>query len=213
MAREDPIPDDARLITLAQQGDTKAFSRLVEKYRDAVFGLAARMTRSTADAAEITQETFLSAYQHLADFRGDAALGSWLHRIAANQALMRLRHRKVVDAAEEELSGPEYGEGGLLLGAPGGEWSRRADEQVLDAELRDAIQASTDRLPEGYREVFLLKDVDGMSYEAIAELLDLSVPAVKSRLHRARLALREELDAFYNRRGGETRTAEGHQKE
>lgn len=209
----DPIDAQNRaLLERAQEGDTAAFERLVELHRDAVFGLALRMTRSEADAAEIAQETFLSAYQHLREFRGEAAFGSWVHRIAANQALMRLRHQKVVDAAEQDLMGPDFNERGTLLDYPNGEWGRRADEKALETELGVAIQQATDRLPEGYREVFLLKDVDGLSYEEIGQLTGLTVPAVKSRLHRARLALREAIEAFYkDRQGGdETPGADGH---
>ena len=195
-----PQQEDPQLLTRAQAGEIAAFEALVDAHRDKVFGLALRMTRSEADAAEITQDTFLSAYQHLGDFRGDAAFGSWVHRIAANHALMRLRHRRVVQAAEEELKGgPEFTEGGSLAVYPERDWSRDAEEKALDAELGQAIQQATDRLPEGYREVFLLKDVEGLSYEQIAELTGDSVPAIKSRLHRARLALREAIDAFYNR--------------
>ncbi|HEX8704090.1 MAG TPA: sigma-70 family RNA polymerase sigma factor [Myxococcaceae bacterium] len=194
-----PQQEDQQLLTRSQAGDMGAFEALVEAHRDKVFGLALRMTRSEADAAEITQDTFLSAYQHLQDFRGDAAFGSWVHRIAANHALMRLRHRKVVQAAENELKGPEFTERGSLAEYPQQDWSRDAEEKALDAELGQAIQQATDRLPEGYREVFILKDVEGLSYEQIAELTGDSVPAIKSRLHRARLALREAIDAFYNR--------------
>lgn len=205
--------ENRALLERAQAGDAAAFERLVERHRDAVFGLALRMTRSEADAAEIAQETFFSAYQHLKEFRGEAAFGSWVHRIAANQALMRLRHQKVVNAAEQELGGPDFNERGSLLDYPSGDWGRRADEKALEAELGKAIQQATDALPEGYREVFLLKDVDGLSYEEIGELLGLTVPAVKSRLHRARLALREAIEAFYRERqdGAETSADDGHQ--
>ena len=189
---------DRRLLEQAQAGDMSAFEALVERHRDKVYGLALRMTRSDADAAEITQDTFLSAYQHLAEFRGEAAFGSWLHRIAANNALMRLRHRHVVQAAEEEMKSPEFNERGSFAEYPATDWSRRADEKVLDDELRRAIMQATDHLPEGYREVFLLKDVEGLSYEEISEVTGDSVPAIKSRLHRARLALREAIDRFYN---------------
>jgi RNA polymerase sigma-70 factor (ECF subfamily) len=189
---------DAELLARAQKGDMPAFESLVELHRDKVYGLALRMTRSDADASEITQETFLSAYQHLVNFRGEAAFGSWVHRIAANHALMRLRHRSVVQAAEQELNSPEFNERGSLANYPATDWSRRADEKVLDDELRMAIQQATDHLPEGYREVFLLKDVEGLSYEQISEITGDSVPAIKSRLHRARLALREAIDRFYN---------------
>jgi RNA polymerase sigma-70 factor, ECF subfamily len=193
--------EDRQLVGRAQSGDIGAFEALVDTHRDKVYGLALRMTRSEADAAEITQDTFLSAYQHLKDFRGDAAFGSWVHRIAANTALMRLRHRRVVQAAEEELQGPEFTELGSLSEYPARDWSRDAEGRILEAELGRAIQEATDRLPEGYREVFLLKDVEGLSYEQIAEATGDSVPAIKSRLHRARLALRDAIDQFYNEDG------------
>ncbi|CAM4116869.1 sigma-70 family RNA polymerase sigma factor [Corallococcus exiguus] len=196
---EDRQEEDRRLLMRAQDGDVSAFEALVGLHQDRVYGLALRMTRSEADAAEITQDTFLSAYQHLKDFRGEAAFGSWVHRIAANHALMRLRHRRVAQAAESELQTPEFTERGTLADYPVSDWSRDAEEKALDAELGQAIQQAADRLPEGYREVFLLKDVDGLSYEQIAEVTGDSIPAIKSRLHRARLALREAIDLFYNR--------------
>lgn len=189
--------EDNQLLSRAQAGDVAAFEELVSRHRDAVFGLALRMTRSDADAAEITQDTFLSAYQHLRDFRGDAAFGSWVHRIAANNALMRLRHLKVKAAAEADLLEPEFSERGTLMDAPRPEWAKAGEEQILDAELGQAIQQAADQLPEDYRRVFLLKDVDGLSYEQIAEITGDSVPAIKSRLHRARLALREAIEGFY----------------
>jgi RNA polymerase sigma-70 factor (ECF subfamily) len=191
------VQDDRELLARAQAGDMSAFEALVGRHEDKVYGLALRMTRSEADAAEITQDTFLSAYQHLAEFRGEAAFGSWVHRIAANNALMRLRRQKVLDIVSDDLAGPEFTDRGSLAEPPESDWSRRADDQLLDEELGRAIQAATDALPEGYREVFLLKDVEGLSYEEISEMVGISVPAVKSRLHRARLALREAIDAFY----------------
>jgi|SRR6516164_3947582 len=191
------VEDDRELLTRAQAGDMSAFESLVGKHEDKVYGLALRMTRSEADAAEITQDTFLSAYQHLSEFRGEAAFGSWVHRIAANNALMRLRRQKVVDIVSDELAGPEFTERGSLADGPESDWSKRADDKVLEDELGRAIQAATDALPQGYREVFLLKDVEGLSYEEISEMVGISIPAVKSRLHRARLALREAIDAFY----------------
>jgi RNA polymerase sigma-70 factor (ECF subfamily) len=191
------VDDDRLLLTRAQGGDISAFEALVARHEEKVYGLALRMTRSEADAAEITQDTFLSAYQHLGEFRGEAAFGSWVHRIAANNALMRLRRQRVLDVVTEDLAGPEFTDRGSLAESPETDWSRRADDKMLDEELGRAIQEATDALPEGYREVFLLKDVEGLSYEEISEMVGISVPAVKSRLHRARLALREAIDAFY----------------
>lgn len=189
--------EDRELLTRAQAGDISAFESLVERHRDHVFGLALRMTRSEADAAEITQDTFLSAYQHLATFRGDAAFGSWVYRIAANNALMRMRKARVKSAAENELMTPEFNERGSLVERPSPEWARAGEDQLIDAELGQAIRQAAEELPEAYRQVFLLKDVDGLSYEQIAEITGDSVPAIKSRLHRARLALREAIEGFY----------------
>jgi RNA polymerase sigma-70 factor (ECF subfamily) len=192
------VEDDRELLARAQGGDMSAFEALVGRHEEKVYGLALRMTRSEADAAEIAQDTFLSAYQHLSEFRGEAAFGSWVHRIAANNALMRLRRQKVLDiVSDDDLAGPEFTDRGSLAEVPESDWSRRADDLLLDEELGRAIQAATDALPEGYREVFLLKDVEGLSYEEISEMVGISIPAVKSRLHRARLALREAIDAFY----------------
>jgi RNA polymerase sigma-70 factor (ECF subfamily) len=197
MTQTTSVQDDRELLARAQAGDMSAFESLVSRHEEKVYGLALRMTRSEADAAEITQDTFLSAYQHLGEFRGESAFGSWVHRIAANNALMRLRRQKVLDIVSDDLAGPEFTERGSLADGPDSDWSKRADDKVLDDELGRAIRVATDALPEGYREVFLLKDLEGLSYEEISEMVGISVPAVKSRLHRARLALREAIDAFY----------------
>ena len=196
-AMSDAAVEDRALLDRAQDGDMEAFEALVERHEDRLYGLALRMTRSEADAAEVVQDTFLAAYQNLKNFRGEAAFGSWVHRIAANNALMRLRHRRVVEATEEP-EGPEFDDRGHWAEYPAMDWSRRADDQLIDAELGQAIQKAADRLPEPYRQVFLLKDVEGLSYEQIAEITGDSVPAIKSRLHRARLSLRDAIDGFYN---------------
>ncbi len=193
-------PDDAdvALVERARSGDVPAFEALVDRYRDRVYGMALRMTRTEADAAEVTQDTFLSAYQHLAELQGDnlKAFGSWLSRIAANQSLMRLRHRKVAAQVEQSLDEPAFNERGSLV-EDVADWRLDALGQTLDNELREAIQTATDALPEEQRRVFLLRDLDGLSYEEIAEITGESVAAIKSRLHRARLALRAAIDRFY----------------
>jgi len=188
---------DAASLSIAQRGNVAAFEVLVERHKDRVYGLALRMLRSEADAAEVTQETFLSAWQSLGEFRGEAAFSSWLLRIAANHALMRLRSRRVRQDSEVNLPQPGFSEDGHLMDQPARQWGRPADEHAIDRELGEAIQQATDALPEGYREVFLLKDVEGLSYEEIGELTGSTVAAVKSRLHRARLALRQDIDRFY----------------
>lgn len=192
-------PDDSQLLEKAQAGDPVAFEELVVRYRDQVYGLALRMTRSEADAAEIAQEVFLSAYKHLPEIRGDQSFPAWLHRIAANQALMKLRHQKVVANIETPLPEPAFNERGSLV-EDVADWNPTALEHSLDMELGRAISHATNELPEEYRRVFLLKDVEDLSYEEISGITGDSVPAIKSRLHRARLAMRAAIDRFYQER-------------
>ena len=192
-------PEDRELVSRAQQGDGAAFATLVARHQRQLYRLALRMTGSEADAQEVLQEAFLNAYQKLPNFRGEAQFSSWLYRIAANSALMRLRRkRRAPDALQDqplEMQGPKFSVEGFL--EPQNDWSQRADTQMMDRELGQAIDQAVGALPEDYRTVFLLKDVDGLSNEEIASALDLTVPAVKSRLHRARLALREKLGDFF----------------
>ncbi len=198
--RADGQPGDRELVERAQKGDGAAFAMLVERHQRQVYRLALRMTGSEADAQEILQEAFLNAYQKLPLFRGEAQFSSWLYRIAANSALMRLRRkRRAPDALADqplELAGPRFSAEGYL--EPEGDWSQRADERMMSGQLGQAINKAVEELPDDYRTVFLLKDVDGLSNEDIAQALDLTVPAVKSRLHRARLALREKLGEFFD---------------
>ena len=205
-APEEPRPDgqpgDRELVERAQQGDGSAFAMLVERHQRQLYRLALRMTGSEADAQEVLQEAFLNAYQKLPLFRGEAQFSSWLYRIAANSALMRLRRkRRAPDTLAEqplELAGPRFSAEGYLEPASSSDWSQRADEKMMSGELGEAINKAVADLPDDYRTVFLLKDVDGLSNEDIANALALTVPAVKSRLHRARLALREKLGEFFD---------------
>jgi RNA polymerase sigma-70 factor (ECF subfamily) len=200
--RPDGQPGDKELVERAQKGDAEAFAMLVERHQRQLYRLAMRMTGSEADAQEVLQEAFLNAYQKLPLFRGEAQFSSWLYRIAANSALMRLRRkRRAPDALGEqplELAGPRFSAEGHLEPTSVGDWSQRADEKMMSSELGSAIDKAVKELPEDYRTVFLLKDVDGLSNDDIAHALELSVPAVKSRLHRARLALREKLGEFFD---------------
>jgi RNA polymerase sigma-70 factor (ECF subfamily) len=193
------VDDDSVLLGRARGGDSQAFEQLVERHRNHVFGLASRMLNSTDDAAEVTQEAFLAAYRHLPEFRGDSAFGSWVYRIAANYAFMRLRHRKVANEFEQPLDSPHFNDRGSLIDSVA-DWGRNAEGQTLDAELRTAIDQASQTLPEEYRQVFVLRDLEGLPYDEIATLTNTSLAAVKSRLHRARLALREAIDRFYAER-------------
>ena len=201
-------PTDVELVELARAGDTAAFSILVARHQRQLYRLALRMMGNEADAEEVLQEALLNAFGKLGEFRGESAFNSWIYRIAANCALMRLRRRRrapdnVASQAEgtsDALTGPSFAADGSWAEPPSSDWSLRADDALHNQQLGKAIECAVANLSEDYRVVFLLKDVDGLSNEQIAELLDLSVPAVKSRLHRARLALREQLTEFFGRR-------------
>lgn len=195
------VTTDLDLVALAAGGDPAAFTQLVARHQDRVYAVAMHLLRDAAEAEEVVQETFLAALEKLGGFRGDAAFTTWLHRVAANAALMRLRKRRrapdgLADEPVEELLPRFDAQGHLLLDGPGHDWSKRADEQLADRQVRRAVEQAVQNLPEDYRIVFLLRDVEGLSSEAMAELLGISVAAVKSRLHRARLALRAKLGHF-----------------
>lgn len=195
-------PDIAALVERAQQRDFQAFEELVHLYRSKIYALALRMVRDSSEAEELVQETFLSAWQNLPGFRGEAAFGSWLHRICVNFTLMRLRRLKLEPTLTEtpDLPAPRFDANGSLLMLPSlsYDWARGTEEKVLDRELGQAIETAIAQIPDDYRTVFLLKDIEGLSYEEIAEALGVTVAAVKSRLHRSRLALRESINAFYS---------------
>jgi len=188
-------------VSLASTGDGAAFSELVVRHQERVYGLAMRLLRDAAEAEEVVQEVFLTALEKIPSFRGEAAFGTWLHRVTANAALMRLRRRRrapdgLAEVPVEELLPRFDAQGHLVAQGPSHDWSKRADEQLSDQQIRQAVVDAVQNLPDDYRIVFLLRDVEELSSEEMAEMLGVSVAAVKSRLHRARLALREKLGRF-----------------
>lgn len=196
------LTDDA-LVARAKTGEFASFEELVGRHEERVYRLAMRLVRNETDAQEVVQETLLSAWRNLPRFEGKSQFGSWVYRIAANAALMLLRSRR----RHPQVSFDEVGEQALEEAPPeqasgfgaGVDWSRRPDEQLQSSELRRHIQAAVDALPDSTRTVFLLRDVDGLSTEETAEALDITVPTVKTRLHRARLALRRTISEYFAR--------------
>jgi RNA polymerase sigma-70 factor (ECF subfamily) len=194
---------DAELVARARQRDATAFEALVDRYQDKVYRLAFRFVRNETEAKEIVQETLLSVWRKLDGFKGESQFSSWLYRVTSNAALMRLRsQRRHPEVSTEELEPgfldtrtASHGE----LGSIGENWARRPDEELLSEELRRQLQDAIDALPEIYRTVFLVRDVDGFSTEETAEALGISVPTVKTRLHRARIALREAIGAHFGK--------------
>lgn len=183
-------PSDESLAARCVAGDSSAFERLVDRYRERVYRLACRVAGDT-EAPDVVQETFLQAFRSLAAFRGEARFGTWLYRIATNAALMHLRARKRRPAESLDAFLPSFDGAGKHDRTP--EELRvagRVDELVERRLLAERAREGIDRLPEPYRVAFVLRDLEEMTTEEVAELLSVTPAAVRQRVHRARLMLR-----------------------
>jgi RNA polymerase sigma-70 factor (ECF subfamily) len=187
------LDPDADLLGGLRRESPEATELLVERYAERVYRLALRITGSREDAEEVAQDALWTAAQKIHSFKGDSAFGSWLYRIAANAAYMKLRARRA-RAREIALDDvlPSLVDGGAHF-EPMDDWSPRVDEQALNGELRRILETAIDDLPPDYRTALVLHDVEGLSNPDIAEALGISLPAVKSRVHRSRLYLRKRL--------------------
>jgi RNA polymerase sigma-70 factor (ECF subfamily) len=181
--------DDEALAELARAGDDTAFAALVERYQGRVYRLALRLSSNPSDAEEILQDTFLQAWRKIDTFRGEARFGTWLYRIATNTALMRKRAARRRPAESLEALLPQFDESGLLADLDY-QRSARADELLERAELAQRAREALDLLDENYRAVFVLRDLEEMSTEEAARVLEITPEAVRQRLHRARLMVR-----------------------
>ncbi len=188
-----PPPDDAALLERLRRGEEAAFEELVRTYGSRMLAVARRFLSNEEDARDAVQDAFLSAFRSIGRFEGQARLSTWLHRIVVNAALMKLRtrRRKPEQSIEELL--PGFLEDGHLA-QPALEWRKAAEDPVEREQLRALLRESIDRLPEGYRNVLLLRDIEELDTEETARMMNISVAAVKTRLHRARLALRGLLE-------------------
>lgn len=186
------LGDDV-LVRLAQEGDTRAFDELVVRYRDKVYRLAFKILRHEEDAAEALQDAFTSAFRGLKNFKAESTFSTWLYRVATNASLMKYRRRRDDHLSLEQSQSSQPDAEPLAIP----DWSQQPLEELLDAETREVMEEGLRRLPEDLRTVFILRDEEGHSNAQVAEMLELSVPAVKSRLHRARIALRDRLDRYF----------------
>lgn len=177
--------DDAGLVARLQASDDRAFEELVIGYQHRVFAVAARMLGNRAEAEEIAQEVFLRVHRAIRDFRGDAKLSTWLYSITSRLCLNRL-------ATSERRTGREDDE--MLARVPSG--GVGADEELERRQLQAALQQAIAALPDDRRIVVVLRDLEGLSYEEIAQALGLELGTVRSRLHRARLELKESMEKF-----------------
>jgi RNA polymerase sigma-70 factor, ECF subfamily len=198
------VTDEMALVHAAKRGDLEAFSQLVNRYDRNIFRIAQHITHNEEDAQDVVQDAFLKAYQNLDQFQENSKFYTWLVRIAVNEALMRLRKRRTdrTVSLDEDV---ETEEGSMPREVA--DWSPNPEQLYGQSELGDILKKTIQGLPPGFRTVFVLRDVEGLSTEETAEMLGLSVPAVKSRLLRARLQLRERLARYFKSK----RDGDGHQ--
>lgn len=175
--------DDEQCVTRAQRGEGKAFSELVRRYQDRVYRFLLRLTRSQDDALDLTQDTFMRAYQSIERWRPDALFRTWLFRIARNVAFDRLRRDKRVEFVEldEDVEIPDAAAG--------------PDAVLETAQRYRLLESALERLPAEQREILLLREIEEMSYDEIAQVLDLNIGTVKSRIARARTALVDRMQS------------------
>ena len=187
---------DFDLVQASKNGDVAAFEQLVKRYDGKLFRIAQSVTRNREDSQDVVQETFLKAYQHLGDFRGDSQFSTWLFRITVNQSLMKLRKQRAIKdvSLDEDFQGD-----GDKLPLEVIDWAPNPEQLYRTSELREILIKTIEELPPILRTVFVLQDLEGLSTIQTAEALTLSQPAVKSRLWRARLQLRERLNKYFGK--------------
>jgi len=190
----DPPSEELVLVRAAKGGDDKAFGELVKRYDRNVFRIAQHITQNREDAEDVVQDAFLKAYTNLQQFQEQSKFYTWLVRIAVNEALMKLRRRRPerMVSLDEDIKTEDDS-----VPREVADWSPNPEQNYNQAELREILSRTIQGLPPGFRTVFVLRDVEGLSTEETAEALELSIPAVKSRLLRARLQLRERLNRFF----------------
>ncbi len=185
--------DEGALVAAAKGGDITAFETLVGRYERKIFRLAQNITQNKEDAEDVMQEAFLKSYQHLGEFQGNSRFYTWLVRIAVNQALMKLRKRRPNQVSLDE----DVDTGEDTMPREVEDWGPSPEERYKQAELGTILNSTIAELEPPFRIVFQLRDIEELSTEETAEALGLSVPAVKSRLLRARLKLRQKLNRYF----------------
>ena len=186
------VSTEKDLVRRLQQGDGEAFEELISRYANRVYALAFRYTKNSQDAEEVLQDVFVTVYRKIGGFEGKSAFSSWLFRVTVNSALMKIRKRRPdqempIDEALHEIHS---------LQITGRDCRAEGENLLAQEELRDALQRSVNGLAPEYRTVFILREIDGLTTSEVAQLLQISVPAVKSRLHRARLTIKDELQSL-----------------
>jgi RNA polymerase sigma-70 factor (ECF subfamily) len=185
---------DLDLIVEFRDGNQGSFEELLSRYSSKVFSLASRLTRNPEDAEEVLQDVFVTVHRKIESFEGKSSFSSWLYRITVNAAFMKLRKRR----QDQSLSLEDIVQQPHSIPALKSPESSYVDAQSIRNEMLEALETAIKRLPDDYRPVFILRDVDGLTSREVGKILDLTVPAVKSRLHRSRLMLRRRLNRFFD---------------
>lgn len=192
------VDEDAALVERARGGDSAAFGQLVSRYERKIYRLAKNITQNDEDAEDVLQDTFIKAYEHLNNFQGNSKFYTWLVRIGVNESLMKLRKRK--SGRTVPLDEPvDTGEDPVVREIA--VWGEDPENKYSQEELRRILDEAVESLKPAFRTVFVLRDIEELSTEETAEALGLTIAAVKSRLLRARLQLREKLTRFFKRKG------------
>lgn len=198
---------ESELLERLRQGDPAAYRRFVDQHSASVYNVALKLLGDEQEAEDVLQETFMSAFKALDSFEARSTLSTWLYRIAYNASLMRLRKRRQMttfslDTPPFDSDGQEVPAGRQLV-----DWSAVPDEELLTAEAREEMDRAIAELPESLRSTFVLRDIHGLSGAETAEVLGITVQAVKTRLHRARLRLRDRLSDYFSERVESARAA------
>jgi RNA polymerase sigma-70 factor (ECF subfamily) len=199
---------DETLVGLAKGGDTDAFGELMLRYQNKIYRLARRMTETDEDAEDVLQEAFIKAFRSLSTFKGKSKFSTWLYRITVNLALMKLRRKKLDSVSIDEPVTTK--EGSIQREIE--DTAVDPLERLIEMESRDVLDVGIADLPPGHRAVFVLRHVEGLSTEETAKILKISVPAAKSRLHRARIVLRAKLLHHMGYRSHKTESPRGPKK-
>ena len=193
--KEDKETEEA-LVRDLQNGNLEAYDKIAEIYQKKIYGLSFNLTRNQMDAQDVTQEVLLTLFRKINMFQGKSAFSSWVYRITVNASYMRLRSKKKEPNVSIDELMPSFNSAGFQQEKIQ-DWSENTESLLFTKETRDVINKAVDLLPEKEKVVFLLRDVEGLSSEKAGEILDLTVPAIKSRLHRARLFLRKKLSVYF----------------
>jgi RNA polymerase sigma-70 factor, ECF subfamily len=190
--------EEMELVGKAKSGDIDAFEALMKKTQGKIYNLGLRLLKNKEDAADLLQETYIKAYEKIPKFRGKSAFSTWIYRIATNFALMKLRKQKNDKISIDEL---KKNSDGSYFKKQISDWSHNPMAYFKNEELKALLDRGINSLPPKYKSVFVLHDIEGLPIAEVASILSLSVPAVKTRVHRSRLFLRERIAEYFKKHG------------